>query len=62
LPILRIENSFHDVIEEAKIKAQFTISFADCFAAVTAKKENAILLTGDPDFKKIENLIEIEWL
>jgi len=29
---------------------------------MTAKKENACLLTGDPDFKKIEYLIDIEWL
>jgi len=29
---------------------------------MTAMKENAALLTGDTDFKKIENLIEIEWI
>lgn len=62
LPILMVENSFQDVIEAAKIKAEFAISYADCFAAMTAMKENAALLTGDPDFKKIEKLIEIEWI
>ena len=29
---------------------------------MTAKKENAFLLTGDLDFRKIENIIEMEWL
>lgn len=62
LPILRVGNSFQDVIEAAKIKAEFAISYADCFAAMTAMKENAALLTGNPDFKKTENLIEIEWI
>jgi predicted nucleic acid-binding protein len=62
LPIRGVENSFQDVIEAAKIKAEFAISFADCFAAMTAKKEHAVLLTGDPDFRELENLIEIEWL
>jgi ribonuclease VapC len=62
LPIQRVANSIQEVIEAAKIKAEFAISYADCFAAMTAKKENACLVTGDPDFRKIENLIEIEWL
>jgi hypothetical protein len=29
---------------------------------MTAKKVDAVLITGDPDFKKVEDLIEIEWL
>jgi len=35
---------------------------ADCFAVATARREAAIILTGDPEFKKIEHLAEIEWL
>ena len=57
-----VSNSLSDVIEAAKIKAQFPIAYADAFAAVTAAKYDAILVTGDPDFKKVEHLIEIEWL
>jgi ribonuclease VapC len=55
-------NSFSDVIEAAKIKAQFPIPYADAFAVATAIKYDATLVTGDPDFKKVEHLIEIEWL
>ena len=62
LPIHRVENSSQDVIEAAKIKAQFAISFADCFALMTAVKENAVLITGDPDFKKVKDLVEIDWI
>jgi predicted nucleic acid-binding protein len=32
----------------------------DCFAAATAKKNNSVIMTGDPDFKKIEGLVAIE--
>ena len=55
-------NSLFDVIDAAKIKAQFAIAYADAFAVATAIKYNATLVTGDPDFKEVEHLIEIEWL
>ena len=36
---------------------------ADCFAVATARRGEAIILTGgDPEFKKIKHLAEIEWL
>jgi len=62
LPILTISNGFDDVINAAKIKAEHPISFADCFAIDTARKYNAVIMTGDPEFKKIDQLVEIEWL
>jgi len=62
LPVLIISNDFGGVIEAARIKAEYPLSFADCFAVATARREEAIILTGDPEFKKIEHLAEIEWL
>ena len=62
LPIVVVSNDFDDVIKAAKIKAEHPLSFADCFAAATAKKNNSVIMTGDPEFKKIENLLAIEWL
>lgn len=62
LPIVVVSNDFDDVIKAAKIKAEHPLSFADCFAAATAKKNNSVIMTGDPEFKKIENLVAIEWL
>jgi len=29
---------------------------------MAARKENAVLITGYPDFIKVETLIRIEWL
>jgi predicted nucleic acid-binding protein len=62
LPILLVQNDFQDVIDAARIKAEYPLSFADCFAVATAKRESATILTGDPEFKKIEHLAKIEWL
>jgi ribonuclease VapC len=46
----------------ARIKADFPIAFADAFAAALAQREEASVVTGDPEFRKIEHLIAIEWL
>ena len=62
LPISVISNDFNSVISAAKIKAQHAISFADCFAVATAQRENAVILTGDPEFKNVAKLVEINWL
>lgn len=62
LPIKPIHNSYQDVIEAAKTKVKFSISYADSFVVVTAIKEDAIIITGDPDFKKTEDIVRVEWL
>ncbi len=35
---------------------------ADAFAAALARRHNATLMTGDPEFQKVEGLIRVEWL
>ena len=50
------------VLEAAEIKAQFPISYADAFIVATAIREHARIVTGDPHFKKVAGLIEIDWL
>ena len=65
LPSLRIEkvgNRFQDVIEASRIKATYPLSFADCFAVATALREKAPIVTGDPEFKKVEKIAQIEWM
>lgn len=46
----------------AELKAQYPISYADCFAAATALIHNADLLTGDPEFKKMIKVVTVEWI
>ena len=62
LPIEIISNSFDQIIDAARLKARYPLSFADCFAIATCINEKAMILTGDPEFKKVESLIDIEWL
>lgn len=46
----------------AEIKAKGGMSYSDCFAAALAMLEKAELITGDRDFKKLENEIKIKWM
>ncbi len=58
------KSSFYDqaLSEASKIKARYPISYADCFAVATALRENATIVTGDPEFKTVQKLVEIDWL
>ena len=62
LPITTVSNDFQQVIDAARLKAEYSLSFADCFAVATARREEAMIMTGDPEFKKIGHLVEIEWI
>ena len=62
LPIEIVEADRPMVFSAAHFKARYPISYADAFSAVLAKAKNATLLTGDPEFKVLENEIDIHWL
>lgn len=46
----------------AQLKARGGISYADCFAAALAMEKDAPLLTGDPEFERVADKIQIIWL
>ena len=48
--------------QAATFKVNGNISFADCFAAALAKQKKAELITGDKEFKNLEDEIKISWL
>ena len=50
------------IMAAARLKAHYPISYADAFAVSLAMEFGASIVTGDPEFKKIEHLIEIDWL
>ncbi len=50
------------VYKAAELKADYPISYADCFALACALEQSAILITGDPEFKKVSHLINIQWI
>ena len=49
------------IFQAAEYKAQFSISFADCLALASAVEHKAAIVTGDPDFKKVQHMLEILW-
>ena len=48
--------------QAAIFKATHKMSYADCFAAALAKIKNAELITGDQEFKALEDELKITWL
>jgi len=52
------------VLSAARLKARYAVSYADAFAAVAAREQQAVLLTGDPEFKPLEadGMLKVEWL
>lgn len=49
-------------LRAAKFKAHHKMSLADCFAAALAKENRADLLTGDLEFRQVEEEVRIAWL
>ena len=62
LPLSIINPDSELIWKASEIKAEYSISYADCFAAATALRYEASILTGDPEFKKIESFVAVEWL
>ena len=58
--LLSVSN--HLVFQAAEYKAQYNISYADCFILASAIEHKASIVTGDPEFKKVEHLVEIVWV
>jgi ribonuclease VapC len=48
--------------EAAKLKAQYKVAYADCFAAALSLKLKAAVITGDPEFRKLGEKVSIEWI
>lgn len=61
LPI-RVESADAYIRQVADLKAKFPISLGDCFAAALAMEMDCPVLTGDPEFRKLEGTVKVEWL
>lgn len=48
--------------EASRFKSQNKMSYADCYAAALAKEKKADLVTGDKEFKAVENKVNIQWV
>jgi predicted nucleic acid-binding protein len=48
--------------EAARFKSHHKMSYADCYAAALAINRNAELVTGDKEFKSLQDEIKISWI
>jgi uncharacterized protein len=62
LAVERAPASWETILSAAAVKARYALSYADCFTVATALKYKATVVTGDPEFKKVEHLVEIDWI
>jgi predicted nucleic acid-binding protein len=63
IEVVGVDARNFDLVRQAAIyKATRKISYADAFAAALAKLSNAELVTGDREFRAVEDEIKIEWL
>ena len=62
LPVELINIDEALALAAAHLKAEYSIAYADCFAAALSIQYRSTLLTGDPEFKKIKKDIEIYWI
>lgn len=45
-----------------EIKAEYPLAYADAFAAALAMREQAVLVTGNPEFEQLEAVQPLDWL
>jgi predicted nucleic acid-binding protein len=62
LPVEVVAPSSDIILSASEVKAQFAISYADCFAVATALKYSASIVTGDPEFRLVEPMVKIDWI
>ena len=62
LPIDIIDVDINLARQAARFKAIKKISYADCFAAALAKINKGEIITGDKEFKVLEDQINILWV
>ena len=62
LPLTQLPISRPRILEAAHIKASTAISYADAFVVAAATEFDAIILTGDPEFRVVEDRVIVEWL
>ena len=60
LTIVPVDNDL--VKEAAEIKSDHTISYADSFCIALAQRTDGQILTNDPEFKSVEDIVSVIWL
>ena len=62
LPIKVIDVDRALTFRAAHVKAEHPISYADAFAVALAQEVGGTVVTGDPEFERVEHLIPVQWI
>ena len=67
LPMMPIQPVIPDrrlILDAARLKSRFPISYADAFAVETARQQKAALVTGDPEILELSKRepVELVWV
>ncbi len=61
-PLVMLEVDCPLVLAAAHIKAQYTRSYTDAFVVACGVALQGIIVSGDPEFHSVENMVKVEWL
>ena len=62
IPFQWLSCTWEQILSAARLKAQYPLSYADCFALAAAIEYHVELITGDPEFKSVVHLVKIRWV
>ena len=62
LPITLVEAGKSLTYQAARLKAKYAVAFGDCFAAALAIVNESQVLTGDPEFERMEREVTVSWI
>lgn len=62
LPVEVVHPASDILLSASELKAEHAMPYADCFAIATALNRQSSIVTGDPEFHKVEHLVEIMWV
>ena len=58
----RVDPDWSMIRAAASFKARFRLAYADCFAAALAKDRQCPVVTGNPEFKQLEQEVQVFWV
>ena len=62
LPVKVVDVDWELARQAAVFKAGAAIAYGDCFCAALAYRMNSPVVTGDREFKRLADTVEIEWI
>jgi ribonuclease VapC len=62
LPIEILPVDRQTVLDAAHIKALYPVANTDAFAIAAAQEHEGALITGDPEFETVKDIVRTEWI